>query len=145
MDGLVKSQVPHERSLLALFKSSPSSSSLSSSFSSSWTSEVVLQTRSKIRREGEPNNVADLRSEQTRSHIIENEAIQGVGFINGIDGHSGMEWKDLEKRFDQVARTESGAEPAVTWSEFGFCIGENSKSCPKYKKFIQKCFSQHEE
>lgn len=129
MDGLVKSQVPHERSLLALFKSSPSSSSLSSSFSSSWTSEVVLQiqTESKVRRECGPNDVADLRSEQTLSHITENEEIQGVGFINGIVGRIGMEWKDLEKRFDQVARTESGAEPAVTWSEFGFCIGENSK------------------
>ncbi|KHN48740.1 Respiratory burst oxidase like protein F [Glycine soja] len=125
MDGLVKSQAPHERSLIALFKSSPSSSSFSSS---SWTSEVVLQiqTESKVRRECGPNDVADLRSEQTLSHITENEEIQGVGFINGIVGRIGMEWKDLEKRFDQVARTESGAEPAVTWSEFGFCIGMQS-------------------
>ncbi|TKY55030.1 Respiratory burst oxidase-like protein F [Spatholobus suberectus] len=132
MDGFVKSQIPHDHSLIALFKSSPSFSSLSSSSSSSWTTEEVLhslspvQTRSKVWRETEPNNTADLRSEQERYHITENEAIQGVGFINGIVGHSRMEWKDVEKRFNQVARTGSGTEPVVIWSEFGFCIGMQS-------------------
>jgi len=134
MDGLVKSKIPHERSLIALFKSSPSSSSLSSSTttssSTSWTQVLhslsSVPTGSKVRHEGDLN-ATNLSSEQTCSQIIENEATQGVGFINGFVGQSGVEWKDVEKRFDQVARTGRSTEPVVRWSEFGFCIGENRK------------------
>ncbi|XP_027368818.1 respiratory burst oxidase homolog protein A-like [Abrus precatorius] len=105
MDGLLKSQKAiHDRSLIALFKSSPSFSSPS-----------PVQTGSKVRLKGE------------QSQITENEAIQGVGLMNGIVGQNGMEWKDVENRFDQVAWTGNGTEPVVTWSEFGFCIGEKRK------------------
>ncbi|XP_061364958.1 respiratory burst oxidase homolog protein A-like [Gastrolobium bilobum] len=129
MDGLVKFQTAdHDRSLIALFKSSPSSSSLSSSSSScssssSWTNE-------KVSHEGE------------QSHVAENEAIQGMGFINGIVGHSGiMEWKDVEKRFDQVAWTGNGPEPVVTWSEFGFCIG--MLSSPEFANELLRALRGH--
>ncbi|KAK7330292.1 hypothetical protein VNO77_24482 [Canavalia gladiata] len=121
MDGLVKSQTIHDRSLIALFKSSPSASSLSSFSNSSWTLEKVLhssspvQTGSKVWHKGE-----------TQSHIAENEAFQGMRFINDIVCHNGMEWKDVEKRFNQVAQTGSCPEPVVTWLEFGFCIGMQS-------------------
>ncbi|WVZ13062.1 hypothetical protein V8G54_017592 [Vigna mungo] len=130
MDGLVKSKIPQQSSLIALFKSSPSSSSLSSSSSSSWIQVLhslsPVPTGSKVLHEGHPNSTTDLSSEQTRSLIVENEATQGVGFIDGFVGQSGMEWKDVEKRFDQVARTVRSSEPVVRWSEFGFCIGMQS-------------------
>jgi len=130
MDGLVKSKIPHERSLIALFKSSPSSSSLSSS-STSWTQVLhslsSVPTGSKVLHEGDRDDTTRLSSEQTCSQIIENEATQGVGIINGFIDQGGMEWKDVEKRFDQVARTGRSTEPVVRWSEFGFCIGENRK------------------
>nr|KYP56695.1 Respiratory burst oxidase isogeny protein F [Cajanus cajan] len=126
MDGLLKSQIPlNDRSLIALFKSSPSSSSLSSSS----TVKEVLHSSSLVQTRYEvSNDVADLSSEQKQkcSHIIENGAIQGVRFINGIVGQSGMEWKDVENRFDQLGRTGSGAEPVVAWSEFGSCVGMQS-------------------
>jgi len=139
MDGLVKSKIPHERSLIALFKSSPSSSSLSSSTttattsssSSSWIQVLhslsPVPTGSKVLHEGDPNDTTNSSSEQTRSQIVENEATQGVGFIDAFFGQSGMEWRDVEKRFDQVARTGRSTEPVVRWSEFGFCIGEKRK------------------
>ncbi|RDX91801.1 Respiratory burst oxidase-like protein E, partial [Mucuna pruriens] len=117
MDGSVKSQIPHDRSLIALFKSSPSSSSFSSSSSSSSsTAEEVFHSTSSspVYCESETNNATHLRSEQECSHVTELEFI------------SEMEWKDVEKRFDQVARTGSDTEPVVTWSEFGFCLGMQS-------------------
>ncbi|KAK7265862.1 hypothetical protein RJT34_33486 [Clitoria ternatea] len=142
MDGLVKSQKTiHDRSLIVLFKSSSSSSSSSSSpspssFSSSspssfyscyspWTLEKVLQIPSPVQT-GSTSKLWH-KGEESHNHIAaENEAIEGVGFINGIVGQSGMEWKDVEKRFDQVAWTGNGTEPVVAWSEFGFCIGMQS-------------------
>jgi len=131
MDGHVKSKT----SLLALFKSSPSSSSLSysssysyshSSSSSSCTVEndinsfYPVQTGSKALHE----------AEQCR-HVAENEALEvmGLRFINDIVGDQGgiMEWKDVGNRFDQVAWTGNGREPVVSWSQFGFCIGEKNE------------------
>ncbi|KAI4335910.1 hypothetical protein L6164_014506 [Bauhinia variegata] len=103
-------QTAQERSLLALPKSSSSSSFSSSSSLSSW----AVDSSSPIRNEFKVSHGAE------RSHLVANEAIQGVGFTNLL---SGMEWKDVEKRFDQLASTGNGPEPVVKWSEFGRCIG----------------------
>lgn len=128
LDEVVKSESVHDRSLFALLKSSPSTSSSSSYFSSSysssssWTTENALHSLSPVRtgsNEGEQRHVA-----------AENDAIQGtgMGLINGIVCHGGvMEWKDVEKRFNQVAWTGNDSEPVVAWSAFGFCIGKNKK------------------
>jgi respiratory burst oxidase len=119
-------QVKSKNSLLALLKSSPSSSSLSySSFysSSSCTIENEIHDLSPVRT----GSKASHEAEQCR-HVAENEAIEDMGmrFFNDIFGHGGIiEWKDVEKRFNLVAWTGNGPEPVISWSEFGFCIGEN--------------------
>jgi hypothetical protein len=47
-----------------------------------------------------------------------------IRFVN-VTGSGGMEWKDVDERFDRLALTKNGPEPVVNWSDFGFCIGEN--------------------
>ncbi|GAU36031.1 hypothetical protein TSUD_208000 [Trifolium subterraneum] len=126
MDGQVKSK----NSLLALLKSSPSSSSLSySSFYSSSNSSSSCTIENDIHDISPVRTGSKLKAshevEQCR-HVAENEAIEDIGmrFFNDIFGHGGiMEWKDVEKRFNLVAWTGNGPEPVVSWSEFGFCIG----------------------
>jgi respiratory burst oxidase len=127
MDGQVKSK----NSLLALLKSSPSSSSLSySSFYSSSNSSSSCILENDIHDDLSPvrtGSKASHEAEQCR-HVAENEAIEDMGmrFFNDIFGHGGIiEWKDVEKRFNLVAWTGNGPEPVISWSEFGFCIGEN--------------------
>ncbi|KAL5544619.1 hypothetical protein UlMin_008403 [Ulmus minor] len=42
----------------------------------------------------------------------------------GIMGNGGVEWKEVENRFDRLAMADgNGSEPVVKWSEFGICIG----------------------
>ncbi|KAI4343958.1 hypothetical protein L6164_011244 [Bauhinia variegata] len=113
MDEHVNSHSAQDRSPIALLKSSPSSSFSSSSSSSSWPADYS----SPVWTEPKVSHEAD------RSYLVANEAIQGVGLTNILVGLSGMEWKDVEKRFNQLASTGNGIEPVVKWSEFGHCIG----------------------
>ncbi|XP_024027378.1 respiratory burst oxidase homolog protein A [Morus notabilis] len=40
------------------------------------------------------------------------------------NGYNGIEWKEIEKRFDRLAITASGFDQhVVKWSDFAFCIG----------------------
>ncbi|KAJ4824015.1 hypothetical protein Tsubulata_046172, partial [Turnera subulata] len=34
-----------------------------------------------------------------------------------------IDWQEVETRFDRLASTRKGPEPAVKWSDFGFCVG----------------------
>lgn len=130
MDGHVESKTPHDRSLIALIKSSPSSSltsssSSSSSSTSSWAAEKNALLSSCPVRTG--SKAPPHEQEQQQPHVAEIEAVQRRVFIDDIVGHSGMEWNDVENRFNQLASTGTGPEPVVKWSEFGSCIGENRK------------------
>ncbi|KAJ9181020.1 hypothetical protein P3X46_009196 [Hevea brasiliensis] len=44
------------------------------------------------------------------------------------------EWKDVEKRFEQLASAGNGPEPVVKWSDFGFCIG--MQQSPEFAKEV---------
>lgn len=113
--------VKSKTSLLALFKSSPSSSSLSYSSSntnSSYTAQNAIRSFTPVR--------TGYKASQ-HHHVAQNEAIESMGmrFFNDIFGHGGiLKWKDVENRFDQVAWTGNAPEPVMSWPEFGFCIGE---------------------
>ncbi|XP_028763556.1 respiratory burst oxidase homolog protein A-like isoform X1 [Neltuma alba] len=116
----------HERSLIALMRSSTSSTSSSSTSSySSWTpdEDAILPLSSPPARTGSEA----LPQELDRPKVAENGAIRGMGLgfrLVSFSGHSGLEWKDIERRFDQIAsRTGNGPEAVVKWSGFGFCIG----------------------
>ncbi|KAI9088376.1 hypothetical protein K1719_029825 [Acacia pycnantha] len=126
MDGNLEVRNTHDRSLIALLASSSSStSSLSSSSYSSWTpdEEAIRHPSSPPNRTGSEA----VPEELDRPQAAENEAIRGMGSefrLLSFVGHGGLEWKDVERRFDRFAsRSRNGNEPVVKWSGFGFCIG----------------------
>ncbi|KAK9278589.1 hypothetical protein L1049_028161 [Liquidambar formosana] len=49
-------------------------------------------------------------------------AIEGLRFVERV-ANGEMQWEDIEKRFDRLALGRNDLEPAVKWSDFGFCIG----------------------
>ncbi|CAI8610137.1 unnamed protein product [Vicia faba] len=117
--------IKSKTSLLALFKSSPSSSSLSYS-SSSYTAQNAIHSFTPVR--------TGFKASHHR-HVAQNEAIESMGmrfFNDSIFGHGGiMKWRDVENRFDQVAWTGTAPEPVISWPEFGFCIGIAMQSSPE--------------
>ncbi|XP_058761419.1 respiratory burst oxidase homolog protein A-like isoform X2 [Vicia villosa] len=127
--------VKSKTSLLALFKSSPSSSSLSYS-SSSYSSNTSSST-SPYPAQNAIHSFTPVRTGFKASHhhhVAQNEAIETMGmrFFNDIFGHGGiLKWKDVENRFDQVAWTGNSPEPVMSWPEFGFCIGIGMQSSPE--------------
>ncbi|KAF5933932.1 hypothetical protein HYC85_030103 [Camellia sinensis] len=51
-------------------------------------------------------------------------AIERLRFVDeGVDG--GLGWKDVEERFDRLAKVSPGPVPVVNAVDFGYCIGEH--------------------
>ncbi|KAJ7978730.1 Respiratory burst oxidase [Quillaja saponaria] len=100
-----------EPSLIPVLSKSSSSSSATSSSSSS-IADIANLPFSPV---------------QTGSRTTE----LATGLIDFL-GHSGMEWKDVEERFNQVSSTRKGIEPVLKWSDFGFCIG--MQQSPEFAK-----------
>ncbi|PON32644.1 Respiratory burst oxidase [Parasponia andersonii] len=94
---------------------SSSSSSFSSSSASSSTSSfcgIPLITYSPVQ--------TDLNGTEGNGESSFNEWFRFFGIMgNG----SGIEWKDIENRFDRISVTANASEPVLKWSDFGFCIG----------------------
>ncbi|XP_073226750.1 respiratory burst oxidase homolog protein A-like isoform X2 [Cicer arietinum] len=122
--GYMKSKT----SLFSLLNSSPSSS-----FSSSCTAENATNSLTPVRTGSKFSHEA----RQCR-HVAENEAIQnmGMGFINDIVGHGEiMKWKDVEKRFDQVAWTGIGMQSSP---ELARELLRALRGCKEWKSDITK-------
>lgn len=128
----------HERSLISLLRSSPSSSSSSPSSYYSWTPDDEEESPVRTGSDGS-------LCEPDQEHIAANanEPARGMGFrLFSFVGNGGSEWKDVEKRFTQIASwTGNGAEPVVKWTGFGYCIGENGNSgtCLHYSFVLSVC------
>nr|DAD35041.1 TPA_asm: hypothetical protein HUJ06_005681 [Nelumbo nucifera] len=56
-------------------------------------------------------------------------AIERLRFIDQV-ASGGMEWKDVEDRFDRLSSTKCGSVPVVDWSDFAYCIG--MKESPEF-------------
>ncbi|KAL1334236.1 hypothetical protein HN51_063128 [Arachis hypogaea] len=127
----------HRSSLIALMRASPSSSltpssstSSSSSSSSSWTLKKYLlydHPGPTGSNNVPPHDDEDHQEHQLRPpHVAEIHELQKRVFIDGIVGHSGMQWNHVNSRFDQVSSPRTSPEPVVEWSNFAFCIGMQS-------------------
>ncbi|KAK6925109.1 Ferric reductase transmembrane component-like domain, partial [Dillenia turbinata] len=53
---------------------------------------------------------------------VAESALEWLRFINQATA-GGLQWKEVENRFDRLASTGSGPVPVIESSEFGFCIG----------------------
>jgi respiratory burst oxidase len=128
METHVESQTAQDPFASALsLSSSPSSSSSSSSSSFSPSINVPLslsQFLTEHQGTGPPHDGTQLL--QNGEASMAESGIEGLRFID-IMGSGGMEWKDVEERFDGLAFTTNGPEPVVKWSDFSFCIGKNHK------------------
>jgi hypothetical protein len=118
-----------ESSQTASARSLSSSPSSSSSFSASI---VPLISYSPVQTTDDQGTTAPAHDGSLGStQLLQNgevsmaeSGIEGLRFVN-VTGSGGMEWKDVDERFDRLALTKNGPEPVVNWSDFGFCIGEN--------------------
>ncbi|PON69705.1 Respiratory burst oxidase [Trema orientale] len=103
---------PFATNSLSPSSSSSSFSSSSASSSASSFSGVPLITYSPVQTElnGTEGNVESSFNEWFR-------------FFGIMGNGSGIEWKDIENRFDRISVTANASEPVLKWSDFGFCIG----------------------
>lgn len=126
----IEFQIPQEPdvSMRSLSSSSSSSTSSSSSAASSCSASIVSSAFSPVQTEhhgtGPTHNRIQLRENGEVS--MAKSDIEGLVSPIDIMGNGGMEWKDVEERFNLLASNENnGFEAEVKWSDFGFCIGEN--------------------
>nr|POE60062.1 respiratory burst oxidase like protein a [Quercus suber] len=133
METHVKSQPNQELSISAR---SLSSSSSSTSSSSCYNVTIVPRSFSTVQTKPQGTRPPyDHGTNHDDDQLLENgevysmaagsaiDNIEGLRFID-IMGNGGMEWKNVEERFNQLAFTQnSGHEPLMKWSDFGICIG----------------------
>lgn len=142
METHVKSQPNQELSISARSLSSSSSSSSSSSTSSSCCYKVTIVPLSFSPVQTKPQGTRppyDHGTNHDDDQLLENGEVYSMAAGSGIDnigrlrfidimGNGGIEWKNVEERFNQLAFTQnSGPEPLMKWSDFGICIGESGK------------------
>lgn len=142
METHVKSQPNQELSISARSLSSSASSSSSSSTSSSCCYKVTIVPLSFSPVQTKPQGTRppyDHGTNHNDDQLLENGEVYSMAAGSGIDnigrlrfidimGNGGMEWKNVEERFNQLAFTQnSGPEPLMKWSDFGICIGESGK------------------
>jgi hypothetical protein len=119
-----------ESSQTASARSLSSSPSSSSSFSASIVPLISYSPVQTTEDQGTtvPAHDGSLGSTQLLQNgevSMAESGIEGlIRFVN-VTGSGGMEWKDVDERFDRLALNKNGPEPVVKWSDFGFCIGEN--------------------
>ncbi|XP_062170231.1 respiratory burst oxidase homolog protein F-like isoform X2 [Alnus glutinosa] len=116
-----------ESSQTASARSLSSSPSSSSSFSASIVPLISYSPVQTTDDQGTtvPAHDGSLGSTQLLQNgevSMAESGIEGLRFVN-VTGSGGMEWKDVDERFDRLALTKNGPEPVVNWSDFGFCIG----------------------
>ncbi|KAJ4974175.1 hypothetical protein NE237_007349 [Protea cynaroides] len=63
-----------------------------------------------------------LSPNRNESQLAAGISIERLRFIDRM-AHGGMEWKDVEERFNRLASTTAGSVPVVNRSDFAFCIG----------------------
>ena len=135
METHVKSQPNQELSISARSLSSSSTSS-----SSCYNVTIVPLSFSPVQTKPQGTRPPyDHGTNHEDDQLLENgevysmaagSAIDNIEVLRFIDimGNGGMEWKNAEERFNQLAFTQnSGPEPLMKWSDFGICIGESEK------------------
>ncbi|MED6145029.1 hypothetical protein PIB30_021177 [Stylosanthes scabra] len=118
--------------------STSSSSSSSSSSTSSWTLEKYLLYDHPVPTGSDNSNPpphddddddedhGEEEHQRREPEVAEIQVEKRVVFMDGIVGHSEMQWNHVSIRFDQVSSARTSPQPVIKWSNLAFCIGMQS-------------------